>query len=73
MNQSPHAQVNLALTLQSGKTKEAAQHCLQLMSETEWRLMVSFALEVVCLQEAVSQEVRHLILPTDSELFRGEP
>lgn len=66
MTQKQVDQVGLAITLKRGRVEEAAQSCLAMMTEREWLLLTEFALQVVCLSEAVAAETRAVVAKADT-------
>lgn len=55
--------LNLTLILEPGSGQRAARESLDRLTPEEWKLLLEYALAVVCLQESVAPERVHLIPP----------
>ncbi len=64
---SEASRLNLTVVLERGSGRAAARESLQRMTESEWSLLVEYALAVVVLQESRATEMEYWVAPRSRE------
>ena len=63
----PTERLNLTVILEPGSGQAAARESRHRLQPWEWALLVEYALQVVCLQEAESTESEYWVAPRARE------